>query len=231
MAALGQLATGISHELAQPLGALRTLSGNAVEFMRRGDLVTAESNLAIVGRLVDQMGGILGPLKNFARKAPARPTRVVIEQALGNALFLLDARLRSAGISVHDRCRGSGSVGWCDQNRLEQVLVNLIGNAADALREAPRREVEIAATTLANGGTRISVADSGRGFDEAARGHLFEAFYTTKAAGEGLGLGLVISRDIVREIGGELSAENRPEGGALFLIDLPPQPAEALPTP
>jgi C4-dicarboxylate-specific signal transduction histidine kinase len=226
LAALGQLATGITHELAQPLGALRTLSGNAIKFMQRGDLPTAEQNLGIIGKLVDQMGGIIGPLKNFARKSPARPAAVVLGQALGSALFLLDQRLRQNRIQLDTSGLPPDLVVWCDQNRLEQVLVNLVGNAIDAMRQSERRELRVAAGTDAAGRIRISVADTGCGFGERAQDHLFEAFFTTKAAGEGLGLGLAISRDIVREFGGELSAANLPAGGAVFSIDLPPVPAE-----
>lgn len=224
MAVLGQLSTSVSHELAQPLGALRTLSANAAEFMRRGDLATAESNLALLGKLVDQMGAILGPLKNFARKSPQQLSPVVIEHAVHNALFLLDQRLRSHRIELTDHTRGSGVTGWGDQNRLEQALVNLIGNAIDAMVDAPTRQLTIDAERRPDGGTRISVADSGPGLTPEARQHLFEAFFTTKSVGEGLGLGLIISRDIVREIGGDIRADNGPHGGAVFLLDLPPVP-------
>jgi two-component system C4-dicarboxylate transport sensor histidine kinase DctB len=227
MAVLGQLATGISHELAQPLGALRTLSANAAEFMRRGDLTTAQSNLALLGKLVDQMGAILGPLKNFARKSPQRLSAVVIEHAVGNALFLLDQRLRIHHIELEDQTRGSGITGWCDQNRLEQALVNLIGNAVDAMREAATRRLSITVERRNDGGCRIAIADSGPGIDEAAQPHLFEAFFTTKSVGEGLGLGLIISRDIVREFGGDIRAENGPDGGAVFFVDLPAVPPSA----
>jgi C4-dicarboxylate-specific signal transduction histidine kinase len=226
LAVLGQLAAGITHELAQPLGAMRTLSGNAVEFMKRGNLPTVEQNLGIIARLADQMGRIITPLKTFARKSPAIPAATDVAHSVGAALFLLDQRLRSAGVTVHNHCEAGRTIAWCDQNRLEQVLINLIRNAADAMAEAPVRELTIEAGFDAAGRVELAIADTGCGLPE--KGALFEPFFTTKPAGEGLGLGLAISRDIVREFGGELSVGNRPEGGARFVLNLPAAPEEAL---
>lgn len=223
LAVLGRLATGITHELNQPLGAVRTLAGNAVEFLRRGDAATAEKNLRLVCDLADQMGGIIGPLKNFARKSPAVPSRVDVAQVVGNALFLLDARLAKAGVVVDNRCAGGRRFAWCDANRLQQVLINLIGNAADAMgdRSERRLEIDCDGSEGADGDVVLAVADTGCGLPETVLDRLFEPFFTTKAEGEGLGLGLAISRDIVRSFGGELRAENRAGGGARFVIVLP----------
>ena len=222
LAVLGQLAAGITHELAQPLGAMRTLSGNAVEFMKRGKLATVEQNLGIIARLADQMGRIITPLKTFARKSPAVPAATDVAHCVGAALFLLDQRLRTVDVTVHNHCDAGRVVAWCDPNRLEQVLINLIRNAADAMAEAPVRELFIDAGHDAAGQVVLTVADTGCGLP--VDGALFEPFFTTKPAGEGLGLGLAISRDIIREFGGDLRAENRPEGGARFVLQLPSAP-------
>jgi two-component system C4-dicarboxylate transport sensor histidine kinase DctB len=223
LAVLGQLATGITHELTQPLGALRTLSGNAAEFLRRGKTDAAQSNLEIVGKLVDQMGGIIEPLKTFARKAPARSEPVDVGQVMLSALFLLDQRLRRDGVDVQNHCKVGEVIARCDQNRLQQVLVNLFSNAADAMRGIPsKRVVSVDAVLLSDGRVEIRVADNGPGFTEEERQRLFEPFFTTKPAGEGLGLGLAISQDIVREFGGEMRAELCAGScGAIFIIDLP----------
>ena len=219
LAVLGQLATGITHELNQPLGAVRTLSANAVEFMRRGETETAEKNLRIVCDLADQMGGIITPLKSFARKSPAVPSRVDVAHAVSSALFLLDQSLRRSGVRVDNRCVVGERFSWCDQNRLQQVLINLIGNAADAMAACPERVLEIDAEARSDG--CVCLSDTGCGMPEDVLNRLFEPFFTTKCAGEGLGLGLAISRDIVRDFGGDLLAENRPGGGARFIIVLP----------
>ena len=239
MAILGQLATGITHELTQPLGAIRTLSGNASEFLRRGDLSALSGNLGIIARMADQMGAIIQPLKGFARKSLPIPARADVAHAIGNALFLFEARLRNEGIEVINESVPGQVSAWCDSNRLEQVLINLIGNAMDAMAGAPVKRLVLRPTIQASPGVptgpaafeptpslvRIDVLDTGSGLDEHARTHLFEPFFTTKANGAGLGLGLAISRDIVREFNGDLEASDRPEGGACFTLYLPTGPA------
>ncbi len=224
LAVLGQMATGITHELSQPLGAIRTLSANAVEFMHRGDLATAEKNLGIVGQLAEQAGGIITPLKTFARKSPAVSVAVDVAQAVDAALFLFDARLKKMNVTVNRNFGPKSEIAWCDQNRLQQVLVNLIGNAIDAMADEPERRLCFSAERASSGQLALAVSDSGFGFTEEALEHLFEPFFTTKQPGEGLGLGLTISRDILRDFGGDLLAGPAPGGGARFVILLPAVP-------
>lgn len=230
LAVLGQMATGITHELSQPLGAIRTLAANAAEFMRRGDLQTTEKNLNIVEQLTEQMGNIIGPLKTFARKSPAVSSAVDVSQAVDAALFLFDARLKKEAVAVDREIAPNSWVAWCDRNRLQQVLVNLIGNALDAMRDEPVRRLAFAVERSSSGQVAVSVTDSGCGFTEEALQHLFEPFFTTKQPGDGLGLGLAISRDILRDFGGDLLAGPAPGGGARFVVLLPPLPAKPLET-
>lgn len=220
LAVVGQMATGITHELSQPLGAIRTLSENAAEFLRRGDSETATRNLSIVGQLTEQMGSIIRPLKSFARKSPAVPTAVDVAQALDAALFLFDQRLKKLDVKVERSIEAGVWIAWCDQNRLQQVLVNLIGNALDAMAGQAQRCLSFAVSREARR-IVLMVSDTGSGFSEAALKHLFEPFFTTKQPGEGLGLGLTISRDILRDFGGDLLAEPAAGGGARFLVLLP----------
>ncbi|WP_211373011.1 ATP-binding protein [Ideonella dechloratans] len=228
MAALGQLATGITHELTQPLGAIRTLSGNAVAFMQRGQLDAVSGNLAIMARLAEQMGAIIEPLKGFARKSKAQPQAARLATAVHNALFLYHQRIRNEQVTVHDATADSPLAAWCDPNRLEQVLINLIGNGLDAMREQPQRALWIDAAAQ-DGRVALRVRDQGPGLDPALRDRVFEPFFSTKSAGGGLGLGLAISRDIAREAGGELEADNHPDGGACFTLWLPPVPTPTAP--
>ncbi|MGH6648019.1 ATP-binding protein [Aquabacterium sp.] len=225
MAVLGQLATGITHELAQPLSAIRTLSGNTSEFLKRGILGTVESNLGIISRLADQMGGIIHPLKGFARKAPASPAVTDVGQAVNNALLLFNSRIQSEQVTLINHCPEGHTLAWCDPNRLEQVIVNLIGNALDAMREVPLKSLSLSALPTGDGWIRLTVSDTGSGIPEHLLPRLFEPFFTTKPVGIGLGLGLSISQDIVREFHGQLSAENPPEGGARFVLLLPEKSA------
>lgn len=230
LAVVGQLSTGITHELAQPLGAIRTLAGNAREFIRRGELDGAHGNLAIVDTLVERMGGIIHPFKAFARKSPVEPTAVPVAAALRSALFLLDQRLRAERVEVQwpwqsaEVADATGPLAWCNRNRLEQVLVNLIGNAIDAMQGAPVRQLLIEAGEAGAERVCIRIADSGSGLPPEVQDGLFTPFFTTKPPGSGLGLGLVISRGIARDYGGDLTASNRPEGGAVFSLCLPSAP-------
>ena len=221
LAVLGQLATGITHELAQPLAAIRTLTSNTVAFLQRGTLSTVESNLALMARLADQMGSIIHQLKGFARKSPAVPATTDVAQAVNNTLLLFVSRLRAEDVTLVNHCQEGLTLAWCDPNRLEQVIVNLIGNALDAMREAPTRVLTLDAVRTPEGQVVLDVRDTGSGLSPALLPRLFEPFVTTKPVGIGLGLGLSISRDIVREFHGELSAHNLPEGGACFRVSLP----------
>jgi two-component system, sensor histidine kinase AauS len=220
LAVIGQLSAGLAHEINQPLAALRTLSGNAVKFMRRGNLEAAQGNLDRIGQLVDGMGALTSQLKSFARKSSGAPRPVSVRRSIDNALFLLDQRLRHAGVAVRVDLQGDDMVALCDANRLEQVLVNLIANALDAMIGRPD-------ATLSLSGRRegervfIQVRDTGPGLPEPVLSRLFEPFFTTKDTGGGLGLGLAISAGIVRDFGGTLTGANGPDGGAVFTVEIP----------
>ena len=220
LAVIGQLSTGIAHELNQPLAALRTLSGNGVRFLERGDVVTTRANLERIAQLVDRMGLITGQLRAFARKSSGQLQPVALCHALDNALALLEPRLRQADAEIVRHCPLPEPFALCDANRLEQVLVNLIGNALDAMDGQPTPRIELDCAGV-DGQARLSVRDHGPGLAEEALAHLFEPFFTTKAAGVGLGLGLTISAGIVRDFGGTLSGANHPDGGAVFTLQIP----------
>ncbi|MGE5492180.1 MAG: sensor histidine kinase, partial [Actinomycetota bacterium] len=220
LAVIGQLSAGVAHELNQPLAALSTLSGNARKFLARGDQETAAGNLERIGELVDRMGRLTGQLKSFARKSSGQPQAVVLRRAVENAQFLLEQRLKRSRVAVNIDLPEEELRAWCDPNRLEQVLVNLAGNALDAMAGAPEPALDISARRQ---GQRIviQVRDRGPGLDEEVRRRLFEPFFTTKEAGSGLGLGLPISAGIVADFGGSLTGDNHPEGGAVFTLEIP----------
>lgn len=220
LAVIGQLSAGIAHELNQPLAALRTLSGNTAKFLERGDETTARANLERIGQLVDRMGQITGQLKTFARKSSGQLNAVDLCQVVGHAVALLEQRVATSHARIETRFLEQPLLALCDANRLEQVIVNLIGNALDAMSDYPAPLVEIDAAR--DGGmARLTVRDHGTGLGDEVLAHLFEPFYTTKEAGVGLGLGLAISAGIVRDFGGTLAGANHPDGGALFTLDIP----------
>lgn len=220
LAVIGQMSAGLAHELNQPLAALHTLSDNTVKFMQRGLLGEAESNLTLISELVTHMGALTSQLKSFARKSTGTPRPVEVRRSMENTLFFLARRLSQRSIRPELDIEPPDLAILADANRLEQILVNLLSNAIDAVEgiESPRlclsarREGER---------VRIEVRDNGPGFNESVRTRLFEPFFTTKDSGGGLGLGLAISAGIARDFGGSLSAINLDEGGALFVLDLP----------
>lgn len=222
MAALGQMSASITHELNQPLAALRTLSDNALVFMERHELSQARANLQVIGELTERMGKITSQLKRFARKTPSYLERVTVGLAISNALFLLDARIRASGVRLVREEPAAEVYAIAEPNRLEQVLINLLGNALDALDDMAGSAPRVLTISVAHEAEQVvlRVRDSGGGISPQARAHLFEPFFTTKEAGAGLGLGLTISFSIVREFGGTLAAFDPPAGGAEFVIRL-----------
>ncbi|WP_188262818.1 sensor histidine kinase [Azospirillum tabaci] len=219
LAALGQMSAAMAHEINQPLAAIRSFADNAVVLLERGRPDSVRDNLAEIADLTDRMAAITRSLKGFARRASGTLGAVSAAAAVGQALALLEARLRRDSVTVDTDLPPGPLLVTGEDVRLQQVLVNLIGNAADAMRASPRRHVRIA---LAAEGEEavLTVRDSGPGIAEADLPRIFVPFFTTKEAGDGLGLGLSISHGIVEDFGGSLTAANHPEGGALFTIRL-----------
>jgi len=199
---------------------MRTLSDNASVLLDKGRLADARGNLQRIASLTDRLGGLTRQLKVFAHKSPRPTRRVALRKVVQDALLVVDTRLRELGVSVTADIEPDGLSAQADEARLEQVLVNLFGNAADAMAGADERRLRVGATWDGER-IRVVIADSGSGIDPQVLPQLFEPFVTTKPAGKGLGLGLMISAHIVREFGGRLSARNLEPCGAEFAIGLP----------
>ena len=172
------------------------------------------------------MGRITGQLRNFARKSSGQSAPVPLCHALDNALALLDARIRRAGAEVERSCPVDEPVALCDANRLEQVLINLIGNALDAMADQPRPHIDLR-WECAGGMVRLHVRDHGPGLSDEAQAKLFEPFFTTKPQGSGLGLGLTLSASLAAAANGTLQAQPLPQGAA-FVLQLPLCPEQEL---
>ncbi|MGN7984587.1 sensor histidine kinase [Burkholderia sp. 22313] len=234
LAALGQMAAGITHELNQPLAALRSFSDNTRVLLDRGEQAAARENLEAIAALTERMGKITNQLKLFVGRAKPRNEQALVVRALRSVLSLLGDRLRGVALTLTlqdatvspardvplDLARDYPElVARCEDLRLEQVLINLLGNALDAVAgvAAPAIEVTIAVSvaTLA-----VEVRDNGSGIAPDLLPRLFEPFFTTKEMGRGLGLGLAISSSIASDAGGALTARNAPSGGALFVLTL-----------
>ena len=223
LAAIGQLSAGINHELNQPLTAIRFYVGNARSFLQDDRLDEARDNLNRIDQLSERMGRIINQLKLFARKSSGPPVPVSLSAVIDGAVALLTPKIKRREVEVRKPpqadilCMG-------DMVRLEQVFVNLIGNAIQAMEGNARPIVEIDVTHLGER-VRASIRDHGPGIEEEDLAQIFDPFFTTKKAGDGLGLGLSISMRIVEELDGTMSAFNHPEGGAVLAVELPAAPA------
>ncbi|NHQ85644.1 sensor histidine kinase [Iodobacter sp. HSC-16F04] len=218
MAVLGQMAAGVTHELNQPLTAMRALADNARLFLERGNITEVAGNLLHISQLTERMGKITGQLRSFARKSDNRAEPVLLKQSIANALLLLEQRLRQQRVALNIKQPDQLWV-LCNAVRLEQVLINLLRNALDAVRNQPDASITLAVQQTEDK-VKISVLDNGPGIAAEPLSSVFDPFFTTKGDAEGLGLGLAISLSIVRDFGGNLQASNRPEGGACFELEL-----------
>lgn len=222
MAALGQMSAGVVHELNQPLGALRTLSDNACVLLEHDRLDDVRANLLRIAHLVDRLGRLTYQLKAFAHKTPPVREPVALQQVIANAQFLVSQRLRDNGVELEVRVQPPELAALAEEARLEQVLVNLLGNAIDAMAAAPLRRLRVTVSADSDAARcLIRVSDTGPGIRADILPRLFEPFITSKPAGTGLGLGLMLSAHIVREFGGSLRAFNLDGAGACFEIELP----------
>jgi two-component system C4-dicarboxylate transport sensor histidine kinase DctB len=221
MAALGQMSAAVTHELNQPLAAIQTFVASTRLFLEQGDTATVGRNLTMIEDLGRRMAELIRHLKVFARKSPTSSRPFDPAPCMGRALALLEPRLRRAGIRVVAACPEGFTVSG-DSSRLEQVFVNLLANAIDALEAEKGADRRIGVGMAAEGdGLIIRVSDNGPGIAPEALGHVFEPFFTTKEVGDGLGLGLSLSYGIIRDMGGAIRADNAAEGGAVFTITLP----------
>lgn len=219
LATIGELSAGINHELNQPLTAIRSYAENARALLDRERAEEARDNLGQIGALTERMGRIINQLKLFVRKSAGTPKPVSLQAVVDGALALLAPQLRHSTVAMDIRLPEEHTLVLGDMVRLEQVFVNLFGNALQALEGMSAPRIVIAAERR-NGRIVATVRDNGPGIPEAHLSAVFDAFVTTKEAGQGLGLGLSISRRIVEELDGTLRASNHPEGGAVFTLEL-----------
>nr|WP_319246467.1 ATP-binding protein [uncultured Celeribacter sp.] len=219
LSALGEMSAGISHELNQPLMAIRSFAENAQAFLDRDAPQKAAENLGRISELARRMGRIIKNLRAFARQEPETITDVELCAVVDAALEMTQAKVSRAGVNVAWQPPGPVWVRG-GEVRLQQVVMNLLSNAVDAMADSDRRRIDI--EIVPGDPTRLSVSDSGPGIAEPDK--IFDPFYTTKAVGaaEGMGLGLSISYGLVQSFGGRIRGQNQTGGGAKFVIELVP---------
>jgi two-component system C4-dicarboxylate transport sensor histidine kinase DctB len=220
LAALGQMSAALSHEFNQPLAAAKNYAENASLLVERGRLEEVTENLRRISGLIDRMASISKHLRNFARKPNEKMAAVGLEAVLRDTLEIVGARLKAAD-AVLDVDLGPVQLAVkAGPVRLQQVLVNIISNAADAVEGREDRHIALQAVQHGQM-VSIFIRDRGPGVPAAISERIFDPFFTTKGVGRGLGLGLSISYNIIKDFGGQLRVRNHEEGGAEFEIELP----------
>ena len=217
LAALGEMSAAISHELNQPLAAMKTYLAGASLLLKRNRPQETVAALMRIDGLIHRMGEITKQLKSFARKNTESFVPLNFNDAILEAMSIMEPQLKQSGIKIDTNIPSEPVLIVGDQQRLEQVIINLIRNAIDALDDTELPSITI--SLYKNNSVRLSIRDNGKGINNLEK--LFEPFQTSKDPGKGLGLGLAISSNIISELGGSLSGENLTPTGAEFTINLP----------
>ncbi|KQX55922.1 MULTISPECIES: sensor histidine kinase [Ensifer] len=219
LAGLGQMSAALSHEFNQPLAAAKTYADSAALLIERGRSDEATDNIRRISGLVDRMAAISKHLRNFARKPNEKLGPVPVEEVVRDTMEIVSVRLKAAAATIDIDLGNEPLVVRAGSVRLQQVLVNIISNAADAVEGLDDRTIRLRAKQE-DGKVVLTVSDRGPGIAPAIAERIFDPFFSTKGVGKGLGLGLSISYNIIKDFGGSLVATNLAEGGAEFRIEL-----------
>jgi histidine kinase len=238
MATLGEMAAGIAHELNQPLSVIKTASGFFIRKIKKGEPIDPEIQIELsteIDNHVNRASNIINHMREFGRKSDLRPVPVRIAEVMGRAFELFSQQLKLRGIAVVRTLADDLPLVLGDCARLEQVFINLLINARDAIEErwqsmpdagASEKRIDLRGD-LRDGQVVIEVEDTGSGVPEGLREKIFEPFFTTKEVGKGTGLGLSISYGIVRECNGTIRVRTGEAGGACFSLSFPVYEAES----
>ncbi len=217
LAALGQMSAAVSHELNQPLAAMRTYLAGAKLLLSRNRIEEASTSFQRIDDLIGRMGAITKQLKSYARKSGDDPKKIDLRNCVEAAFGMMSPQLGRREVTITQDIPDTPVYVVSDALRVEQIIINLLRNALDAVKDVT--EPRISVTLSADFDVCLRIQDNGHGFDDPEA--LFEPFYTTKEPGEGVGLGLAISAGIATEMGGRLIARNATPLGAIFELHLP----------
>ncbi|MBJ7440124.1 MAG: sensor histidine kinase [Sphingopyxis sp.] len=218
LGSIGQITAGVAHEINQPIAAIRTFAENSQRYLDRGDSDKTRSNLSTIIDLTARVGAITNELRNFARRKPRPLGPVPLQSAIDGMLLLVGDRIRAQGIALDITLEHPAAAVRADRVRLEQVLVNLLQNSAEALQGAKAARISVRA--YGEDPLFIDICDNGPGIPEDLMPQLFTPFVTGRP--DGLGLGLAIASTIMDEFGGSLATIPSPLGGAGFRLELKP---------
>jgi len=217
LAALGQMSAAVSHELNQPLAAMRTYLAGAKLLLSRNRIQEASTSFQRIDDLIERMGAITKQLKSYARKSGDDPKKIDLRDCVEAAFGMMSPQLGQREVTLTQDIPNGPVHVISDALRVEQIIINLLRNALDAVKDVT--EPRISVTLSADSDVCLRIQDNGHGFEDPEA--LFEPFYTTKEPGEGVGLGLAISAGIATEMGGRLIARNATPLGAIFELHLP----------
>lgn len=216
LAILGQVAAGVAHEINQPVATIRAYADNARTFLHRGQTITAAENMESIAELTERVGAITDELRRFARKGHFAAGPTAMKEVVEGALMLLRSRFAGRMDAIRIDLPPDGLQALGNRIRLEQVLINLLQNALEAIGDSEDGAIQVRCKEAA-GGIALTVADNGPGIAADVREELFTPFNTSKE--DGLGLGLAISKEIVSDYGGTIEVESGPSG-TTFTINL-----------
>jgi phosphoglycerate-specific signal transduction histidine kinase len=229
LAAIGQVSTGIAHEFNQPLSAMRSYLHNARRYLESANREKVLEKLDQIESLLYRMARISNHLKTMARRPSKNTERCCAGRVVERAAALFEMHIADDGIHLTIGAYPSQTLVQAEQNRLEQVFINLLSNAFDAVQDRPNPKV-VVRFTQGDKMQRIYITDNGPGIDPLDSDHLFDPFFTTKPPGAGLGLGLTIAFNIIQDFGGRLAIKNRRNGGAVAVVSLRIAPAVGVET-
>ncbi len=222
LATLGELTTGVAHELNNPLNNIGLYVGNVIDRIRVGEVET-EPLMGDLEKAMEQVRKateIISHLRTFGRAARVSIELVDVDDVIERSLLLVQEQLRLRGIEVELELCPDELLVLANAIQLEQVFINLLTNARDALGDSKRKTIRIASSRDEER-IRIAFSDSGPGIPSDVQQRIFDPFFTTKEVGTGTGLGLSITYSILKEYGGDISVDSRPGKGATFVIELP----------
>jgi C4-dicarboxylate-specific signal transduction histidine kinase len=222
LATLGELTTGVAHELNNPLNNAGLFVGNAIDLIELGvmDKWRIVRELRHAMQQMHKAIEIISHLRTFGRAAPVSHEVIPLKQVIERALSLMQDQFRLREVQVTVDLGPEEPLVVGNPIQLEQVFINLLTNARDAVAESPRKAIRISGT-VDSGAVEVALADTGPGIPPGLERRIFDPFFTTKEVGKGTGLGLSITYGIVKEHGGTISVVSRPGEGATFLIHLP----------
>ena len=225
LATLGELTTGVAHELNNPLNNIGLFVGNVIDQLRLDEVETVRliGDLESAMEQVKKATEIISHLRTFGRVAPINVGPIDVDDVIERSLLLVHQQLRLRGIEIElDLCPDELTV-LANPIQLEQVFINLLTNARDALEDAPKKAITITSRRDSER-IRISFADTGPGIRPEVAPRIFDPFFTTKEVGAGTGLGLSITYSILKEYGGDITVDSRLGDGATFVVELPVAP-------